>query len=218
MQLVKETIDAPYQIVCEGRDDAEFYSRLIRDRAINGYNVGCGCGEDSRPLGKDGFRKRIQAALDFSIVPIKGFVIIADSDDSPSRRFTDAARHFQGHGFPIPKVAMQAFENAEADKPKTAIIMVPSFGVEGGLETLALSCCDQLTEHRGCIDDFCQCVYTPRRSLDFDKLKLRALIAAHNPDDPSASISRWVSSRVRPFEMTHPALDEIARFLTGFAV
>lgn len=112
---------------------------------------------------------------------------------------------------------MQVFASGNPKIPKTAVIMIPSLGVEGGLETLALSCCEQIVEFRDCIDNFCQCVHTPRRILDCDKLRLRALIAAMNPNDPSASISTWLSSGRRPFAMTHAALDGIAQFLIDFS-
>lgn len=213
----RETIDAPYQIICEGRDDMEFYRRLVRDCRLGHYNVGFGEGRDGRPLGKDGFKVRIDSVMEFGPKPLQGIVIVADSDDKPIERFNDAVKHFSGFGLPQPKHPLQEYPSQDPALPKTAIIMIPSYGVEGGLETLALQCCDQVQGFRDCIDTFCQCVYTPRRSLDCDKLKLRTLIAAHNPDDPSRSLSTWFSSENRPFEMTHRALNEISQFLTAFA-
>jgi hypothetical protein len=219
MPVAGEIIDAPFQIICEGRDDVDFFCRLLRDRNIANYNVGFGKGEDGRPLGKDGFGKRIDALLEFPSVPIRGIIIVADSDDAPEQRFAAACANFKGRsGFPIPKAAMQQFVSGNPKIPKTAVLMIPRFGVEGGLETLALSCCEQLTEFRNCIDDFCRCVHTPRRLLDCDKLRLRAVIAAMNPDDPSASISTWLSSGRRPFAMTHVALDAIAQFIIDFSM
>lgn len=218
MPAAKEIIDSPFQIICEGRDDVDFFFRLLRDRNIANYNVGFGKGEDGRPLGKDGFGERIDAVMEFPTVPIRGIIIVADSDDAPNTRFADACNHFRKRsGFPIPRTARQAFASGNPKIPKTAVIMIPSFGVEGGLETLALSCCEEITQFRDCINDFCQCVHTPRRTIDTHKLRLRALIAAMNPDDPSASISTWLSSARRPFAMTHTALDEIAQFLIDFS-
>ena len=206
MPSAPENIDAPYQIICEGWDDAAFFSRLLRDRAIAGYNVGV-------PKGENGI-------LSFNSVPTLGIIVVADSDDNPPRRFADACKHFKGRGkvLPIPQAAMQERVSGTANTPKTAVIMIPAHGVEGGLETLVLSCCAEVEEFRDCINAFCQCVDNPPRSiLEKDKLRLRALIAALNSDDPSASISNLLATARRPFPMTHPALDGIAQFLTDFA-
>jgi len=217
MAVAPESIDAPYQIICEGRDDVEFFLRLLRDRNIAGYNVGFPKGADGRPLGKDRFDERIDQILAFATVPIRGIIVVADSDDDPAGRFADACEHFRGKVLPIPKAAMQERKSGTSGTPKTAVIMIPAHGVEGGLETLVLSCCAEVEEFRECINSFCLCVDTPRSILERDKLRLRALIAALNPKDPSASISNLLSTARRPFPMTHTALDGIAQFLIHFA-
>jgi hypothetical protein len=214
MAREREVIDAPYQIICEGADECEFLVRLVRDRSLGNIQVGCGRGKDGRCLGKSGFKDRIIAIKDNATVPIRGYLIIADSDDNPADRFKNACTQLHGHGFPVPSSPNTV---AEKDNLKTAVWMVPSPSEEGGLETILLACCDAVTSFSTCIDEFCKCVATPRRKLDSDKLRLRALIAATCPKDPGTSLSYWVCQDTRPFNMDHPALDGISRFIEEFA-
>lgn len=215
MAYSQEPIDKPYQIICEGADDHEFFKRLIRDRHFHQFQVGCGRGADGRCLGRSGFSKRIEAVKNFATVQIEGYIIIADCDDDPIGRFNDARSDLRSNHLPVPD---KPYALARAtDGTKSAVMMIPSIAVEGGLETLLLLCCDAVLDHADCIDAFCGCVTRAPRKIDRDKLHLRALIAATNPDDPGVSITSWVSEDRRPFRMQHPALDPISNFLTSMA-
>ncbi len=52
--------EAPLQILCEGADDAEFFSRLAHDRHLSKYYVACPKGPDGRCVGKGGFAKHLK--------------------------------------------------------------------------------------------------------------------------------------------------------------
>ena len=204
-----ESIDRPYQIICEGKDDCAFFSRLVRNRHLEGFQVG---GDH----GKDLFHLRIAHIQNFATVPIRGYVIIADNDDDPADRFDNACKQLRKMKLPVPPFPYQI--QTGTDGTRTAVLTIPDENVEGGLETLLISCCDGLTQHAACIDQFCACVMTPRRKIDADKLRLRATIASYQLDDPSVSILFWVGEERRPFEMTHTALNRIADFLATFAL
>jgi hypothetical protein len=210
-------ISSPYQLVLEGQDDCDFFSRLVRDCQLNGYQAGCGRGDDGRCLGKDGFGKRLEAIRDFSTVATKGYVIVADSDDDPADRFKKACGHLKKYKLPVPDSALKvATDNSGV---RTAVIMLPSEGTHGGLETILVGCCDGLGEKRDCVDAFFNCgTVGTSRILDRDKFKLRALVAVHNPSDPSMTTGYWLSEATRPFAMNHPTLQWLIDFLRSFAV
>lgn len=214
-----EVIDKPFQLVCEGPDDIDFFVRLVRDLNIAGYQIGCGKGDDNRCLGRDGFGKRLDAIKNTAAAPVQGYIIVADSDHNPEERFRFACRHLRDNQLPVPDTPWQV---ADREGIKTAVMTLPALNREGGLETLLLDCCDAITPVTPCIEGFCNCVMQdenpPRRPLDAHKLRLRALIASTTPDDPSCSISYWLSSRRRPFDMTHVALASISTFLRTFVL
>lgn len=223
MSEYKEVYDQPYHIIVEGSDDREFLKRLLENRGIDGYQVGCGQGKDNRCLGKDGFAKRIEAILGSTTVDVKGYVILADCDDDPPNRFKNAQEQFEKPKASLPKpktpFTVTTHKDADGNETRTAIMMIPQDSTEGGLETLLLSCCDGIDDYRDCIDRFCDCVHRPDRTkLDRDKVRLRAFISATHKKDPSLALSSWVTSDHCPFDLNHSALDFLADFLKAFKV
>src|ERR1035438_9322654 len=107
MPEYNEVYDQPFHVIVEGSDERELIKRLLANRGIDGYQVGCGQGKDKRCLGKDGFYKRIEAILASTVVDVKGYVIVADCDDNPADRFKNAVKHFDlpKANLPKPKVA-----------------------------------------------------------------------------------------------------------------
>lgn len=207
-----ESFTQPYQIICEGNDDTAFFCRLIRNRNVDGFQVG-----NKPSTGKDTFEKRIAYIQALASVNILGYVIIADTDDQPDQRFKDACAHLKKKKLPVPTQPAQIARGN--DGIKTAVWMVPSATEEGGLETLLLSCCDseEANPHSRCVASFCDCVPNLPRKIDRDKVRLRALIASTFPDDdPGLSLTFWVANAHRPFEMTHPSLDNLYNFLIAF--
>jgi hypothetical protein len=217
----KEVYNQPFHVIVEGSDDRELIKRLLANRGIDGYQVGCGQGKDNRCLGKDGFYKRIEAILASSVVDVKGYVIVADCDDDPADRLKNALSHFEKPkaGLPRPNAAFTKATGTDSKGSdiSTAVIMIPADITTGGLETLLLSCCSDIRDHEACIDGFCTCVHRPnRRKLDNDKVRLRAFIAATHEHDPSLALSAWVTSEHCPFQLNHPSLNFITDFLKTF--
>lgn len=206
-----EHVDRPYQIVCEGADDRAFLQRLCRAEGLDEFQVGCPQGADGRCEGKDQFGKRIDAVRVGATVPLRGIVIVADCDDDPTDRFRNAQKHLRNKKLQAPQAPLSISE--DKDGFRTAIVLVPFDGSHGGLETVLLQCCDQITAHVPCVDTFCQCVGAPAKQLDADKVRLRTLIVALRPDDPGLALSSWVTDTNRPFPLPHPALDPLVAFL-----
>jgi hypothetical protein len=204
-----EEINHPYQVICEGPDDIAFFSRLLRHDRVSWFQVGCGkC--NGQCAGKDGFWRRLEAIKNTATVPVKGVVIVADCDTDPIDRFDNVCKQFRDQNFLAPKKPYQIV--VDKDGLKTAVVMVPGEGRNGGLESLILDCCGGANHGVPCIDDFFQCAHIPDPYIDPDKLKLRALIATQNQKDPSLAIGYWLAEKTRPFEMNHPAIQPIADF------
>jgi hypothetical protein len=215
MAYVQEAIDKPYQIVCEGADDFGLLRRLIRDRAIPDFQVGCPRNKDGHCQGSGAFPERLQAIVNFSTVPNKGVIIMADCDDAPVDKFRFACNCLRGSGFASPPSPLTIAMGK--DGRKAAVIMIPGANQHGGMETLLLACCAGVAMHAPCIDAFCACIPAAPRKIDQDKLRLRAFIAATHPEDPGLALTSWLSSKNRPFPMSHTALDSIVAFLVQFA-
>jgi hypothetical protein len=221
MPSFREVFKQPYHLIVEGRDDAEFYTRVLREARLTDFQVGCPRNGEGVCMGKDKFRDRMEVILRLAAAEPKGFVVLADGDDDPEGRLRDAMRSIEDAKLPRPQKAFDVTpgKNPVTGSPvKTGIIMVPGDGIEGGLESLLLTCCDGLAEYRTCVDNFCTCVQRPgRRKIDEDKVRLRAIIAATHRDDPGIALSYWVAGDHCPFPMNHPALQFITDFLRTFA-
>jgi len=187
-----------------------------------GIQVACGRDpnrkDDKRCLGTSGFIHRINALknLPAPLPQTRGLLIATDGDSDPTASFDYACEQLELAGLPIPTGAYQICN--EQDKIKTAVMIIPGAGRQGGLESLLLECCAGLfADQTACIEAFCGCLGAenlPEKVLH--KLKLRALIAATYSSDPSLGINAWLSSDTRPFLLTHPALDALVAFISSF--
>jgi hypothetical protein len=215
-----ELITASHQIICEGPDDIALFCRIVRDRNIPDTQVSCGRkidGTDRRCLGTSGFLPRLRALKDLPQPKQRGFVIVADTDDDPTCRFTYACNQFRKAGLPVPTTAYSI--KTEPGQPKTAVILIPDEDHLGGIESILLNCAagvDAARQH--CRDHFFDCIDADNwAEKNQHKLRLRLLIAGTKEDDPSMGISIWLSSAERPFTIQPcNALDRIANFLADF--
>jgi hypothetical protein len=200
----------PYQIICEGPDDAGLISRLCRAR-----NIGDCEASFSKPNpGKDGFSERISAVK--TIDGIRGIALVADCDDDPIGRFKAARKHMEHHKELAVPARAGDIEVHGKSGIKTGILMIPEPGHEGGLETILLESLDMAAfPFAACADAFCACVNHPKTKLDGDKLRLRAIIASSVHKDPSLSVAYWLASGTRPFDLNHGALNRIETFLNA---
>lgn len=190
-----EQITESHHLICEGPDDIGFFSRLVRSRIIADIHVACGRDptrtEDNRCLGTSGFIHRINAlkSLPAPLPPTRGLLIATDGDSDPAAAFDYACEQLEVAGLPLPTSPYEI--SNERGRIKTAVMIVPGPNRQGGLESLILECCTGLFEPETvCIDAFCGCLNA--RNLpekDRHKLRLRALIAAVNPSDPSLGIN-----------------------------
>jgi hypothetical protein len=215
MSNLPESIDRPYQVVCEGPDDIGFLSRMLSVDGVSWFQVGCGKDEEKRCGGKDWFWKRLALIKDYAVIPIRGIIVVADTDHDPIDRFKNACKQLRKQGFLAPTRPYEIV--ADGNGTKTSVAMIPSETRHGGLEDLILDCCTPVEPIATCIDTFCRCAGNPDPALHPAKLKLRTLIAATNQKDPSLALGYWLAEKTRSphFGMDHPALDHLREFFRG---
>src|SRR6266851_4081805 len=83
----------PYQLVCEGKADEVFFSRLLK---ASGKDVDVRCPKKDDPnggLGKDAIHKSLNG-LKAQFDKISRVVVLVDSDDDPAQALTDAREEF----------------------------------------------------------------------------------------------------------------------------
>lgn len=101
---------APYQIVCEGRADQVFLSKLILARFGEAPQIAIRTSGNNRPPQKDGLTNAL-LAIDAirSTMPgaARGVAIIQDADDDANKAFKQIINHIKAAkvGYPIPVVS-----------------------------------------------------------------------------------------------------------------
>src|SRR6266850_3284033 len=172
----------PYQLVCEGKADEVFFSRLLK---ASGKNVDVACPKKDDPnggLGKTAIHKRL-IGLQAQFDKMTRVIVLVDSDDDPAQAFTEAVDQFNrantaNPAKPYPVPATVNTIATLAGSPDTAIALVPAVGVKGSLDALLLQSFEQKFPTKiKCVDDFCGCMKDANRGITKDAiLRLRALI------------------------------------------
>jgi hypothetical protein len=159
----------PYQLVCEGKADEVFFSRLLK---ASGKNVDVRCPEKDDPnggLGKNAIHKTLNG-IKAQFDKISRVVVLVDSDNNPAQALTDAQEEFNKANnknpaklYPVPVVA-NAISTLEGS-PDTAIVLVPGAGMHGCLDSLLLPSFEQVYPGKPleCTNDFCNCLKNPER-------------------------------------------------------
>jgi uncharacterized protein DUF3226 len=214
--------ETPLQILCEGADDAEFFTRLAHARGLNQYHVECPKGEDKRPLGKGGFARHLDLMKQGipSGVPLKGILVVADSDEDPVVAFREVQQSIRSSGLRVPDNPLEIMTN-HSGFPAIAVMMVPWHDRRGNLERVVFDALIQIVPHLNpCLETFRDCCGAQDRTESLQaKMLLRCLIAALNPQDPSATLTNFLKAPVEfcPIDYSHAAFSQMADFLTTFS-
>jgi len=204
-----ELIESHNQMICEGKADQVFFSRLLESM---GKNVQVACPEKARDgaQGLSAMHRRLQA-LQAYFDKIERVVLAVDCDDDPTKRFSDGCNQFAKAGkYPIPSRPYVFAEQVNA--PKTAIIMVPSDGQKGSLDSLLLKSFEDKYRKKilPCVRRFYVCIGASKRGKSrAAKLKLRALIAASQKKNPGISLAFLLEEKNCPISFSHPSFGAI---------
>lgn len=210
----------PYQLVCEGKADEVFFSRLLR---ASGKNVDVRCPKKDDPnggLGKDAIHKTLNG-LQAQFDKITRVVVLVDSDDDPTKAFTDACGELtkanaKNVAKPYPVPANVNTVATLAGSPDTAILVIP-IGAQGCLDTLLLPSFEQqFPDDINCVDDFCDCMADAQRGPTKDStLRLRTLIASAYPRKPGISLANLLEEGHCPISLAHTSFDPVRHALVG---
>ena len=201
----------PYQLVCEGKADQVFFSRLLK---VSGKNVDVSCPtqQEDGGLGNKAIHKRLigfQAQLD----KVTTLVVAVDCDDDHAVALDEAQEEFEKANranphklYPVPNQANILMNG----QPRTAILLVPANGAQGSLDSLLLPSFEQKYAGRlKCTHDFCTCLADPTRGFTHDaRLRLRAIIAS-TQKNPGMSLANLLEEKNCPVELTHASFNAI---------
>jgi hypothetical protein len=197
--------------------DAGFISALLVHRKIKDYEVGCPSSGLGGGQGKDSIGKYLEAV---AVNPngLKGVVVIADTDDDPSKIFKQIVKAFEGVTplLPIPK----KLYTVAGDNPRSAVFLIPRKGKKGTLEHLLLEAAfAKRPKLKKCLDSFEKCVGSnkawPRNKKA--KSRLTALTALHCKDNPASSLAWIWSHKGNPVPIESTYFDHISAFLSEFS-
>ena len=220
--MARRIQNTPLQILCEGADDAEFFARLTQARGLNRYHVECPKGKDDRPIGKGGFAKHLELIKQGipSGAPLRGIVIITDSDEDPDASFREVQRSIRQSGLRVPDKPLDIMTN-RSGFPATAVMMVPWHDRHGNLERVIFDALIQMVPHLNpCLEAFRDCAGAQDRTESLQaKMLLRCLIAALNPHDPSETLTNFLKAPIQycPIDYNHAAFSQFWDFLTTFS-
>jgi hypothetical protein len=211
----------PYQLICEGKADEVFFSRLLR-AGHKDVEVRCPRKDDPNGgLGKTSIRRRL-IGLQSKFEIVTRVILVVDSDDDPTKAFGDACTEFEEANeanpkkqYPIPKqAAVVALSN---DGPSTAIVLIPDTEEKGCLDSPLPSFEEKYSEDLlKCAQTFCDCIKASTRGQAREaKVRLRSLIAASHHRNPGISLSLLLEEKNCPISLAHASFDSIRNTLTG---
>ena len=119
----------PSFIICERKSDAAFFFRLVRERNLNGFQVGWAGG-------KTGFGSYLNGLRPRTSINLQRLILVRDSDDDPSdafKRMVEQIKAAKDHPYPIPTEPKTV---ATGGTPHVSVLLLPDSDEMGTLETL----------------------------------------------------------------------------------
>lgn len=201
----------PYQLVCEGKADQVFFSRLLKASGKD-VDVSCPTQQEDGGLGNKAIHKRL-IGFQAQFEKIATLVVAVDCDNDHTVALSEAQEEFEKANdanphklYPVPTQA-NTLTNGQ---PRTAIFLVPANGAQGALDSLLLPSFEQ--EYVGrikCTNDFCTCLADPERGFTHDaRLRLRAIIAS-TQKNPGMSLANLLEEKNCPVDLNHTSFDAI---------
>jgi hypothetical protein len=222
-QQIELNENIPLTLICEGKADGCFFSKMIEERRLQPFNV----------IPSNGFPdiekylKGIRADRAFDRT--KGVLVVADSRNDSEGTFRKVATMLRRAGYePIPTAVLEI----TAGIPRIAVMLLPGPKQNGSLETL---CFDAMSEDRKwlrqVINGFLSYIrYVSRGRIEsrkwsdekIAKSRLCTLVAATFSYDPSRAISLAFSASEKKgvpqmISTKRPSFDRVERWLNEFS-
>lgn len=215
LTINQESITSARILLCEGSGDRSFFQELIAVRDLPDFYVTHPIPE-IHPGGRGGFEQRLRS---FRVTPgfdqVTGIIVVSDNDNNPNASFADVRRHIHGAGYVSPNHPFLV----AAGQPAVAVMMLPSEGTPGQLETLCLESVKAAwpTQFQ-CAETYGECAgigaWTQGKQ---ERARLRALISHICRTDPNSSLTHlWSDGRELVIPLNHDCFNDIVDFLGGF--
>lgn len=210
MPLALPDITETFLIVGEGGGDASLIRNLCADRAIAGFQIEDAGGSSKFQAFVDGLSTRR------GIDQLRALIIVADCDESPDASFSEIRKQLKAAKLPTPD---NPFTFAQRhDCFAVYVLMLPFQGVaatKGALETVLLPSAEaHLSNHVPCLDHWCACLNLSGLSQSHrDKVRLRSLLTAANPEDPNVGLQWAISPTRNLIPLGHSCFDELANLI-----
>ena len=208
----------PRIIVCEGSSDEAFFRALIKARGLPEFCIRSPI--DIQLAGISNIGKTIaslKAATGF--FDVVDIVVVVDSDDDPNANFLDIVDQIKKLSDPLfspPENLMMRGQST----PAITIATLPSAVAPGNLETfcypVALAANPVLAVH---VEDFVNksgVLNWPNQQKQA-KARLSSLLAVARHQHPGMTLGKVWIEHPDTVPLNHPAFDELANFLSGFA-
>lgn len=223
MSSLREPVNGPVAVLCEGAADAAFLAALRSRRQLGAFDLPFPPHEPppagARALhGVNGFGNMLAeiarlARLDVTLWQrLRGIVIVADAADDSTATLRNIAAQSRRAGFANITECGQ-WSASPSPLPPVAVLHIPHAGA-GGLETLCLEYLRaRHSDVAACLDTYWACVpaLTPPRTAEKrDKAALACFLAAIERDNPTMTLARVFSG-------SSPLIDLADTIFTPFA-
>jgi len=203
------------QVVVESFADGAFVRAVGAAHGLSEFDFTTPLGPDSRPIGKDGFRKHLTGMRAFvQRGLVTSVAIIGDCDDSHAGSFVSIRRAVQdAGGYPTPTVTPGGVASS-GKLPRVGILMLPGPTENGCLETLLLKSTLRRNFDQACLEQWIACCGFPDapRSTNH-KFRVRGIISATVLSAPEISLSDVWNKTDCPFDPADSAFTWVADFL-----
>ena len=209
----------PYQVIGESYADGVFITAVAQAHGVPVFDFTAPPGEDGVALGKGGFKTHLNGMQNFiKRGRVSRVVVIGDNDDNHANAVADVQRAIrEAYGYPPPTAA--PCQMSKTGSLGVGFVMLPGTGQNGCLETLLLKATMHGALTNQCLDSWMMCSGFPTNPQnDFDKFRVRSLLAASIQDEPNITLKRIWTKASSPIRANDPAFTWIATFLkTAFA-
>ena len=189
-------IEQPNLLLVEGRDEEEFFRRLLTSATIDGVQVVGYGGKDK--LGS--FLRTLTSLSKFE--DVERLVVTRDADESAASAYQSMVTALENASLPLPR--------QDGMRPQVVTVTIPPDKDTGCLESMIWEAIvDENRSVAECIEEFVECAAIPRSGTRFEKARLYAFVASK--EKPGLKIGEATDAGY--WHLDHPAFLSIRELL-----
>jgi hypothetical protein len=218
----RQTIVEPYLLLCEGAQDRAFFRALFTAHNINGFVIETPEKAEEGAWGIDKYPQYFTGLKGRTRPNLRGFVVTADCDVSATSRFTQIADWLVAVGYSRPLAQLQILpKQAPPFDFGLMAMLTPHNAAAGCLETLLYPvAAAKWSALVPCVDTYWTCVepmITPTATVNQEsKVRLRALLAAANPQNPNLTLVKLWDDPATALPLTDAAFTPLVAAIRTF--